>query len=114
MGAKRSLIVGAHIVDSGYEGEVFVDLHNVGKEVQYIASGDKVAQLVLVPVVHFRPIRLQYASLYRGDITMSNRGEGTLGSTNSPTGLCAPSVDPALVHPEKDNNHPLDGMPSGF
>ena len=28
--AKRSLIVGACVVDSGYDGEVFVNLHNVG------------------------------------------------------------------------------------
>ena len=30
MGAKRSLVVGAHIIDSGYDGEVFIDLHNIG------------------------------------------------------------------------------------
>ena len=30
MGAKRSLVVGAHIIDSGYAGEVFIDLHNIG------------------------------------------------------------------------------------
>ena len=54
MGAKRSLVVGAHIIDSGYDGEVFIDLHNIGNEPQIIFNGDKVAQLILVPVVHFR------------------------------------------------------------
>jgi dUTP pyrophosphatase len=29
--AKRSLIVGAHVIDSGYDGEVFINLHNVGR-----------------------------------------------------------------------------------
>ena len=33
--AKRKLIVGACVVDAGYDGEVFVNLHNVGKEVQF-------------------------------------------------------------------------------
>ena len=34
--AKRSLIVGACVVDSGYDGEIFVNLHNVGTETQYL------------------------------------------------------------------------------
>ena len=54
MGAKRALVVGAHIIDSGYAGEVFIDLHNIGSEEQFVSAGDKIAQLVLVPVVHFR------------------------------------------------------------
>jgi dUTP pyrophosphatase len=94
MGAKRSLVVGAHIVDSGYSGEIFIDLHNVGQEVQYIESGDKIAQLILVPVVHFRA-RQTNGSLYSDPISMSNRGYGSLGSTDSLP-------------------HPLDNMPSGF
>ena len=31
--AKKQLMVGACVVDSGYDGEVFVNLHNVGSEV---------------------------------------------------------------------------------
>ena len=34
MAAKRSLVVGACVVDSGYDGEVFVNLHNIGRDVQ--------------------------------------------------------------------------------
>ena len=82
MGAKKSLIVGAHIVDSGYSGEVFFDLHNIGRENQVIRYGDKIAQLVLVPVVSFTPLEVPYfAELYDEPITISNRGEGALGST---------------------------------
>ncbi len=81
MGAKRSLVVGAHIVDSGYDGEVFIDLHNIGTEEQFVASGDKIAQLVLIPVVHFRTTQIQ-GDLYEKSITMSGRGEGSLGSTD--------------------------------
>lgn len=83
MGAKKSLIVGAHIVDSGYDGEVFIDLHNVGTEVQYVNKDDKIAQLVMIPVVHFRT-SLSPHKLYREDITMSKREDGSLGSTDTP------------------------------
>jgi len=78
--AKRSLIVGAHVVDSGYDGEVFINLHNVGADIQTVKYGDKIAQLVMVPVVAFRP-RLIGEDLYRQPITISNRGDGALGST---------------------------------
>ena len=37
--AKRSLLVGACVIDSGYDGEVFINLHNVGKESQFIQPG---------------------------------------------------------------------------
>ena len=94
MGAKRSLVVGAHIVDSGYDGEVFIDLHNIGTETQYIDKGAKIAQLVMVPVVHFRARQVDENSLYTDDISMSNRGDGSLGSTdgNQTDGLCPPST----------------------
>ena len=26
--AKRGLVVGAHVIDSGYDGEVFINIHN--------------------------------------------------------------------------------------
>lgn len=78
--AKRSLMVGAHVIDSGYDGEVFINLHNVGADIQTVKYGDKIAQLVMVPVVAFRP-RLIGEDLYRQPITISNRGDGALGST---------------------------------
>ena len=78
--AKRSLIVGAHVVDSGYDGEVFINLHNVGSNPQMIRYGDKIAQLVMVPVVTFRPYLIQ-GDLYQESITISDRGDGALGST---------------------------------
>ena len=82
MGVKRSLIVGAHIIDSGYDGEIFIDLHNIGEEVQFIEQGAKIAQLILVPVVHFRAKQVD-DHLYREPITISNRGHGSLGSTDT-------------------------------
>tara|TARA_B100000131_G_scaffold314543_1_gene351541 strand:- start:705 stop:1220 length:516 start_codon:yes stop_codon:yes gene_type:complete len=105
MGAKYSLVVGAHIVDSGYDGEVFIDLHNVGKHEQSISPGDKVAQLVLVPVVSFRLSERLDGDLYGESISISNRGDGALGSTDT-------KKSAAPLWP--DNQHPLNGMPPGF
>ena len=92
MGAKRSLVVGAHIIDSGYDGPVFIDLHNIGNEIQTIKSGDKIAQLILVPVIHFRPRFNNTGNLYENQgLTISNRGAGSLGSTDKK--VCNPLND---------------------
>jgi len=79
---KRQLLVGACVVDSGYEGEVFVNLHNIGTETQFLEPGDKVAQAVVVPVVHARFVASETPDIYDWyPITMSDRGDGALGST---------------------------------
>ena len=110
MGAKKSLVVGAHIVDSGYDGEVFIDIHNIGSTPQTIATKDKIAQLIMVPVVHFRASETQ-GDLYSSSITMSTRGDGSLGSTDKSWGGGSCMMG---VQPKEDLPHPLDGMPPGF
>ena len=80
--AKRSLLVGACVIDSGYDGEVFINLHNVGNIPQTIEAGTKIAQVVLIPVIHFRAFERRDGELYRYPITMSTRGVGALGSTD--------------------------------
>ena len=82
MAAKRQLLVGACVVDSGYEGEVFINLHNIGSEVQVIHPGDKIAQAVITPVVHARFVASETPDIYEWyPITLSGRGSGALGST---------------------------------
>jgi len=80
--AKKQLMVGACVVDSGYNGEVFVNLHNIGSEPQTINPGDKIAQAVVIPVVPVRFLETSNDNLYEwAPITISDRGSGALGST---------------------------------
>ena len=81
--SKRSLVVGACVIDSGYDGEVFVNLHNIGRETQVVEPHAKIAQVVMTPVVHFRAMeRRGDGDLYGWyPITISERGTGALGST---------------------------------
>ena len=82
MAAKYHLIVGACVVDSGYDGEVFVNLHNIGKDYVVLEPGQKIAQAVIVPVVHARFVASETPDIYDWHpITISNRGKGSLGST---------------------------------
>ena len=81
--SKRSLVVGACVIDSGYDGEVFVNLHNIGTETQLVEPHTKIAQVVMVPVGHFRALERRGSEDLYGwyPITISDRGDGALGST---------------------------------
>ena len=81
MAAKKSLVVGACVVDSGYSGEICVNLHNIGNTKKTVEVGDKIAQLVLIPVVQWRCFPVDEDRLYNDPLTISSRGDGALGST---------------------------------
>ena len=80
--AKRSLVVGAHVVDAGYNGEVFINLHNIGQDVQVVQPGERIAQAVLIPVVPVNPVEYEWDDLYSRVRVHSSRGDGALGSTD--------------------------------
>lgn len=62
------------VYDAGYRGEYNVNLINLSNETYHIAKGDKIAQLVVFPVV--------IAKLEEVDeLSLSSRGEGRFGST---------------------------------
>ena len=48
--SKKHLIAGACVVDEGYSGEIFVNLHNIGDQVQFVEPGQKIAQGVFVRI----------------------------------------------------------------
>ena len=74
---KEKLIVGACVVDPGYTGEVYVNLHNIGGSTRTIEPGQKIAQAVLLPVAICAPVEI----LYDPSEIETNRGEGGFGST---------------------------------
>ncbi|MAG27024.1 hypothetical protein CMI47_15910 [Candidatus Pacearchaeota archaeon] len=77
---KKELHVGACVVDCGYQGEVHINLTNVGKTQQYLNPGDKVVQFVLLklgnPVIEL----VKENNLYE---SKSSRGDGGFGSSGT-------------------------------
>jgi dUTP pyrophosphatase len=61
-------------IDSDYRGEIVVLLVNVGQEPHIIAPGDRVAQMVIAPVV-------QAAIEEVSELSQTDRGEGGFGHT---------------------------------
>lgn len=81
MAAKKNLVVGAEIVDAGYAGEVFVNLHNIGNAPRIISDGDKIAQFVVLPnysVLAEEISDIEYNELMKN----SERKDGALGSSD--------------------------------
>lgn len=62
------------VIDSGYRGEIKVLLHNLGMQRYDISIGDRIAQLLILPVLH---AVLEEAS----ELSQSTRGTGSHGST---------------------------------
>jgi dUTP pyrophosphatase len=82
MAADKVLKVGAQVIDPGYRGEIFINLHNDGLVEQTINHGDKIAQLLLMPVVHFRAFECaSEEELYATPMYISERGTGGFGSS---------------------------------
>lgn len=50
MASKKHLFRGACIVDSGYSGQLYLNLTNVSNETQYLFPGEKLIQAMLLPV----------------------------------------------------------------
>lgn len=62
------------VIDSDYRGEMIVMLHNHGKEIKYVEPDERVAQLVIAPIVH--------ASFNVADeLGETSRGSGGFGSS---------------------------------
>lgn len=79
---KKSLLVGACVIDEDYTGEIHIDLKNVGKVNINIKAGDKITQLLCVPV-NYVDIEetTNEEECFGYKLEISERGVGGFGST---------------------------------
>lgn len=76
LGHKHGIVLGnlVGLIDSDYQGQLFVSCWNRGKTPFTIEVGDRIAQLVIVPVVQ---VEFELVD----DFSTSERGAGGFGST---------------------------------
>lgn len=77
----KGLIVGACVVDSDYRGEVHLNIHNISDVAQVIKPGQKITQMLIVPV-NLDTVTEMSPEDYEGYNT-TQRGSGGFGSTGS-------------------------------
>jgi dUTP pyrophosphatase len=80
--SKAQLTLLAKLIDSDYQGELHINLLNTSDKEVVLTAGDKIAQLILLPVMS---AKLEFCSK-ETDVFASKsvRGEGGFGSTNAP------------------------------
>ena len=76
LGHKHGIVLGNLIglIDSDYQGQIFISTWNRGQAEFTIQPMERIAQLIVVPV-------LQVEFNVVSDFVASNRGEGSFGST---------------------------------
>jgi len=76
LGHKHGIVLGnlVGLIDSDYQGEIKVSIWNRGHETFRIEPGDRIAQLVVVPVV---PVEFRVVESFAA----SDRGAGGFGHT---------------------------------
>ena len=76
MACKRDLAPAnkVGVIDSDYRGEIIVALHNHGSEERIISNGERIAQMIITPV-------LTPAYEMADSLEDTARGEGRFGST---------------------------------
>ena len=76
LGHKHGIVLGnlVGLIDSDYQGQLFVSVWNRGDTTFTMEPGERMAQLVLVPVV-----RVEFDIV--DEFSTSDRGEGGFGST---------------------------------
>ncbi len=72
--AKRRLKVMGGVIDAGYRGEILVTLANLGDTEQSFKKGEKIAQLLIQPVLRPRMLEVN-------ELDDTTRGSGGFGST---------------------------------
>ena len=76
MACKRGLAPAnkVGVIDSDYRGEFIVALHNHGKQAQTVSNAERIAQLVITPVLIPEYVEAE-------DLSETSRGSGGFGST---------------------------------
>ena len=74
----RGLVLGNSVglIDSDYQGELKISTWNRGQEPQTIEPGDRIAQMVITPIIQPTFIEVD-------DFESSSRGEGGFGHTGT-------------------------------
>lgn len=78
LGHKHGIVLGnlVGLIDSDYQGQVFVSVWNRGQTTFTIRPGERIAQLVVVPVVQ---VEFEVVE----EFTASERGAGGFGSSGT-------------------------------
>lgn len=74
LAVKQGLEILAGVIDSDYRGEIMIAVLNSGSEPIQFKKGDRVAQMLILPVSNIVPEQVE-------ELVDTDRGDGKFGST---------------------------------
>ena len=76
LGHKHGIVLGnlTGLIDSDYQGQVFVSIWNRSQKAFTITAGDRIAQMVFIPVIQCNLVEVD-------EFASTTRGEGGFGHT---------------------------------
>lgn len=74
LGIKCVKLASSGVIDNGYRGIIYVPVQNDGHDVIQIRPGERIAQLILMPILHAPLERIE-------KLSETDRGVGGFGST---------------------------------
>lgn len=75
--SKRGLLVPPSVIDAGYTGPIFAICWNVGKTAEVIKPGDRLAQIIPMPLA------AEFMNWEHGPLQQTARGSNGFGSTGA-------------------------------
>lgn len=75
LASKRKITVGARVIDSGYRGEVMINVYNNGDTLFEVTPKVAIAQILFLPVL------TEVEEISLNELDETSRGEGGFGST---------------------------------
>lgn len=82
IGTKKGFDRLAEVIDQDYKGEIHISIVNTSTITQEIIPGEKLVQMILMPVLYSTPKEVSLANLYK-NTDISERGIGGFGSTGN-------------------------------
>ena len=78
LGHKHGLVLGnlTGLIDSDYQGQIFISCWNRGSKTYEIKPGERIAQMVFVPVEQVRFVVVE-------EFEISDRGDGSFGHSGT-------------------------------
>ena len=80
--SKKGLNHLAELIDSDYHGELHINLYNTGNESVTISTGEKITQLMNIPVIYPEWQEISNEE-FSADIAETSRGSNGFGSSGS-------------------------------
>lgn len=71
---RSNFLVGAGVIDAGYQGEILIKVFDVTQDILTIHQGEAIAQLLVIPVETPEPVQLALGDIHQNATSRADTG----------------------------------------